>query len=76
MTIEKEEDGVQLKFLTELTIEQQFKLKVYANETHSLSAEEAQILLIEMVRRNMIKDNVIKHLSIFINKKFRLFVDK
>jgi len=62
MTTEKEEDGVQLQSLTELTIEQQFKLKVYADETQSLSAEEAQILLIQMVRQNMIKDNVIRHL--------------
>jgi hypothetical protein len=62
MTPEKEEDRVQLQFLTELTIEQQFKLKVYANETQSLSAEEAQILLIQMARQNMIKDNVIRHL--------------
>ncbi|MEG4458476.1 NblA/ycf18 family protein [Microcoleus sp. N9_A1] len=50
------------KLSTELTVEQKFKLKVYSDETQSLSAEEAQILLIEMVRRNMIKDNVIKHL--------------
>ncbi len=62
MTTEKEEDGVQLQSLTELTIEQQFKLKVYADETQSLSAEEAQILLIQMARQNMIKDNVIRHL--------------
>jgi hypothetical protein len=62
MTTEKEEDGVQLQYLTELTIEQQFKLKVYADETQSLSAEEAQILLIQMARQNMIKDNVIRHL--------------
>jgi hypothetical protein len=62
MTTGKEEDGVQLQSLTELTIEQQFKLKVYADETQSLSAEEAQILLIQMARQNMIKDNVIRHL--------------
>jgi len=62
MTTEKEEDRVQLQSLTELTIEQQFKLKVYADETLSLSAEEAQILLIQMARQNMIKDNVIRHL--------------
>jgi hypothetical protein len=48
--------------LTELTIEQQFKLKVYADETQSLSAKEAQIFLIQMTRQNMIKDNVIRHL--------------
>jgi hypothetical protein len=64
MTTERTgEDEVQSnKLSTELTVEQQFKLKVYSDETQSLSAEEAQILLIEMVRRNMIKDNVIKHL--------------
>jgi hypothetical protein len=62
MTPEKEEDGVQSQPLTGLTIEQQFKLKVYADETQSLSAEEAQILLIQMVCQNMIKDNVIRHL--------------
>ena len=62
MITKKEEDGVQLQYLTELTIEQQFKLKVYPDETQSLSAEEAQILLIQMARQNMIKDNVIRHL--------------
>ena len=52
MTTEKEENRVQVQSLTELTIEQQFKLKVYADETQSLSAEEAQILLIQMARQN------------------------
>ncbi|MEG4503789.1 NblA/ycf18 family protein [Microcoleus sp. F6_B4] len=56
-------DEIELtEFTTDLTIEQQFKLKLYADQTQSLSAEEAQILLIEMMRRNMIKDNVIRHL--------------
>ena len=64
MTTERtgEDEDQSNKLSTELTVEQQFKLKVYSDETQSLSAEEAQILLIEMVRRNMIKDNVIKHL--------------
>ena len=35
--------------LTELTIEQQFKLKVYADQTQLFTAQEAQILLIEMM---------------------------
>ena len=48
--------------LTDLTIEQQFKLKVYAHQTQLLTAKEAQILLLEMMRQNMVKDNVIKHL--------------
>ncbi|MEG5043442.1 hypothetical protein [Microcoleus sp. B4-C1] len=50
------------KLSTELTIEQKFRLKVYSEQTKSLSAEEAQILLLEMVRRNMIQSNIIKHL--------------
>jgi len=44
------------------TVEQQFKLKVYASQTLSLSAEESRTLLVEMMRPNMVKDNVIKHL--------------
>ncbi|MEG4576973.1 NblA/ycf18 family protein [Microcoleus sp. N3A4] len=47
---------------TSLTVEQQFKLKVYANQTLSLSAEESRILLVEMMRQNTIKDNEIKNL--------------
>ncbi|MEG4959865.1 MULTISPECIES: NblA/ycf18 family protein [unclassified Microcoleus] len=58
----EEDESQSNKLSTELTVEQQFELKVYSDKTQSLSAEEAQILLIEMVRRNMIKDNVIKHL--------------
>ena len=63
MTTEKEEDGVQLQSLTELTIEQQFKLKVYADETQSLSAEEAQILLIQMAHQNTAVPAVMKYSS-------------
>ncbi len=47
---------------TSLTVEQQFKLKVYANQTQSFSVEESRILLVEMMRQNMIKDNEIKNL--------------
>ncbi|MEG4248707.1 hypothetical protein [Microcoleus sp. Pol10D4] len=57
-----EDKGQSDKLSTELTIEQKFSLKVYSEQTKSLSAEEAQILLIEMVRRNMIQSNIIKHL--------------
>ena len=68
------EDETQLpKLSTELTIEQQFTLKVYADETQSLSAEEAQILLIEMVRRNMIQNNIIKHLVNYSEEEARRF---
>ncbi|MEG3988928.1 NblA/ycf18 family protein [Microcoleus sp. S28C3] len=51
-----------MKNETSLTVEQQFKLKVYANQTLSLSAKESRILLVEMMRQNMIQDNEIKNL--------------
>ncbi|MEG4166505.1 MULTISPECIES: NblA/ycf18 family protein [unclassified Microcoleus] len=51
-----------MKTETSLTVEQQFKLKVYANQTLSLSAEQSRLLLVEMMRQNMIKDNEIKNL--------------
>lgn len=62
MTNEGTNKGKDKIKLTELTIEQQFKLKVYADEIQSLSGEEAQILLLEMMRQNMVKNNVIRHL--------------
>ena len=46
----------------ELTIEQQFKLKIYAEKIKLISVEEARILLVEMMRQNMVKDNAIKNL--------------
>ena len=45
-----------------LTLEQQFPLKVYAEKLKSISAEQAQILVVEMLRQNMMKDNAIKNL--------------
>ncbi|MEG4802069.1 NblA/ycf18 family protein [Microcoleus sp. ARI1-B5] len=54
----------------ELTMEQQFKLKVYIEQTKLLSSEEARILLVEMMRQNMIKDNVIKNLLKVGNERF------
>jgi hypothetical protein len=51
-----------MKFETELTLEQQFKLKVYVEQSKLLSPEEYRIMLVEIVRQNMIKDNVIKDL--------------
>jgi hypothetical protein len=51
-----------MKIEIDLTLEQQFQLKVYADQTKSLSAVEMQLLLIEMMRQNTIKDNVIKSL--------------
>jgi hypothetical protein len=44
-----------------LTIEQEFQLNVYTIQAKTLSAEQAQELLIEVIRQNMIKDNLVKH---------------
>lgn len=51
-----------MKIEIDLTLEQQFQLKLYADKTKSISAVEVQLLLIEMMRQNTIKDNVIKSL--------------
>jgi len=51
-----------MKTELELTLEQQFKLKVYIERIKLISLEESHILLAEMMRQNMIKDNVIKDL--------------
>ena len=51
-----------MKIQLELTLEQQFKLKVCVEQSKLLSLEECRIGLLEMVRQNMIKDNVIKDL--------------
>ena len=49
-----------MKTEAQLTVEQKFKLKVYAGQTQSLSAECSRILLAEMMRPNMMRDNAIK----------------
>ncbi len=46
----------------EITTEQDFRLKVFSDEVKELSPVEVHILLTEMMRQNMIKDNVIKGL--------------
>lgn len=51
-----------MKNVIELTLEQQFKLKVYVERIKLISLEESRILLVEIMRQNMIKDNVIKDL--------------
>ena len=44
----------------ELTVEQQFKLKVLENHIQSLSQMQAQKLLLKAIKQNMIQDNVIR----------------
>ncbi|MEG4500660.1 NblA/ycf18 family protein [Microcoleus sp. F10-C6] len=45
----------------DLTLEQQLRLRIYASQAQSLSVEEARVLLVEMMRQNMIKDNTIRN---------------
>ncbi len=44
----------------QLTVEQQFKLKVLGNHIQSLSQMQAQKLLLKAIKQNMIQDNVIR----------------
>ncbi len=46
-----------------LTLEQQFKLQILREEVKNLSLEQAQEYLVELLRQNMVKDNMFKHLA-------------
>ena len=46
----------------QLTLEQQFKLRILSQQVQDLSHEQAQEYLIEMFRQLMVKDNLVKHL--------------
>jgi Phycobilisome degradation protein nblA len=46
----------------ELSLEQKFNLRMYEDQVKSLSQEQAQSFLLEMMRQVMVKENVIKHL--------------
>ncbi|NJL10358.1 MAG: phycobilisome degradation protein nblA [Calothrix sp. SM1_7_51] len=48
----------------ELTLEQQFNLRIYREQIENLSQDEAQTYLVEVLRQLMIKDNVIKQLLV------------
>lgn len=48
---------------TGLTLEQEFKLKVYQEQVKDLSQNEAQQCLLDVLRQMMVKDNLFKHLS-------------
>ncbi len=43
-----------------LSLEQQFKLQVLRDEVKRLSLEQAQDYLIEVLRQNMVKENLYK----------------
>ncbi|MEB3278886.1 MAG: NblA/ycf18 family protein [Lyngbya sp.] len=44
-----------------LSLEQQFKLEVLQKEVKRLTQEQAQAYLIELMRQNMVKDNLLRH---------------
>lgn len=46
----------------ELNLEQEFSLRTYEEQVKSLSTEESQTFLLEVLRQLMIKENMIKHL--------------
>jgi hypothetical protein len=49
----------------ELSLEQQFFLRLYEQQVTKLSQDQAQEFLIEMIRQMMVKDNVIRSLIKF-----------
>ena len=51
-----------MNFSGQLSIEQQFKLKVLQEQVQSLDKEQAQEYLLEMFRQMMVKDNLVKQL--------------
>ncbi len=51
-----------MNFSLELTLEQEFNLKVYEEQVKNMTQEQAQGYLLEILRQIMVKDNLIKHL--------------
>nr|WDA98832.1 phycobilisome degradation protein [Sciadococcus taiwanensis] len=45
-----------------LSLEQEFKLKVYSEELKKLNQKQSQKHLIEVLKQMMLKDNIIKYL--------------
>ena len=46
-----------------LTLEQQFKLQVLRDQVQTLSREQAQEYLLEVLRQNMVKDNLFRYMA-------------
>jgi hypothetical protein len=51
-----------MNFPNELTLEQQFRLQTLKDQVQTLSQQEAQDFLIEVLRQMMVKDNLVKQL--------------
>jgi Phycobilisome degradation protein nblA len=47
---------------TNLSCEQEFSLRVYQEQVKSLSLQEAQEFLLEVLRQSMVKENLFKQL--------------
>ncbi|HEY9811522.1 MAG TPA: NblA/ycf18 family protein [Halomicronema sp.] len=50
-----------MEFPTQLTLEQEFKMQILREQVKNLSKEQAQEYLIEVLKQNMVKDNLFKH---------------
>lgn len=46
----------------QLSLEQEFNLKLYQEQVKSLSADQSQEFLLEVMRQLMLKDNMLKYL--------------
>jgi len=46
---------------TSLSMEQQFKLQVLREQVKNLSQDQAQEYLLEVMRQNMVKENLLKY---------------
>ncbi len=46
----------------ELTIEQQFSLRIYTEAVKTMPDEDVRSYLLELIAQLMVKDNVIRHL--------------
>jgi Phycobilisome degradation protein nblA len=46
----------------DLSVEQEFNLRVYQEQVKNLSLQEAQEFLLEVLRQSMVKENLFKQL--------------
>jgi len=51
-----------MKYSEQLSLEQEFNLRLFADQVRTLSPEQAQDLSIELYRQMMLKDNMYQEL--------------
>jgi len=51
-----------MKYSEQLSLEQEFNLRIFADQVRTLSLEQAQDLSIELYRKMMLKDNMYEDL--------------